>query len=513
MPTVDKESTRHAQLIARLIAFGVAGVLVAVWVSIGYFVADTRKARIAEEQKVLARIARVVQEQTHSLFSLLDYFLTSADLWFQSHPNTDPRNDREFLRLVDTLRTKTSGRVDIRLISKEGGLYYLGYPTRESLADVSDRDYYKAQMRADTRGLFLGRPVMSRVTGLWGLPISYPLKTSPQGMAVIFAAIENRVLTQAFEHVRTHPNGSIFVAHRNGTVLFRSPGDEAVGTLVSGSVLWKKYLQEAESGVYEIKEAELDGRNRIVAYTTVPDYPLVVIASSVSDDILKDWQEKTLAIVAFGVIATFGCLLVLWRLKVTVQQLDRLRHEFEEQANVDDLTQIANRRCFIQQSAREFERSGRYGRPMSLLIYDVDHFKQINDTFGHEKGDVTLKAIAGSIQDELRTTDLQGRLGGEEFGVLLPETDQAAAIEVAERLRRCIEALTLPGTAGKDIHPTVSIGVSELHGGEDTLELLMSRADHALYQAKNTGRNRVCCGPTPPSPPSGQASEDKAPDS
>ena len=126
-----------------------------------------------------------------------------------------------------------------------------------------------------------------------------------------------------------------------------------------------------------------------------------------------------------------------------------------------------------------------------MSIYDVDHFKEANDAFGHNTGDQILKAITAAVNKELRITDMQGRLGGEEFGVLLPETNMAEALDVAERLRKRIEDLALHGQDGCEIHVTVSIGVSELPSHGETLDQLMSRADKALYQAKEGGRNRV----------------------
>ncbi len=397
--TGNLESAHQARRITRLVVIGISLALVATWASIGYFAIESREARIAEEQRVLTRIARVVQEQTHSLFSLVDYFLVSADLWFQSHPEADPRHDPEFLTLVQIFRAKTNGLVDIRLVSSTGGLYYLGRTSNEPLADVTDRDYYQAQTQPATKGFFIAKPVISRVTGLWGLPISYPLKSAPNGMAVIFAAIENRVLTQPFEDARTQPNGSIIVAHKNGTVLFRSPEEMAIGKSMYNSELWRQRLSGMPEGAYRVKKATLDGKPRIVAYNTVPNYPLVVIASSVTDEVLEDWRNKTFALLGLGAIASFCCLLVFWRLRLSVTQFESMRKKFEEQANTDDLTQIPNRRCFVGQSTSEIERSLRYRRELSLLIYDVDHFKEANDAFGHNTGDQILKALfANSVE-------------------------------------------------------------------------------------------------------------------
>jgi diguanylate cyclase (GGDEF)-like protein/PAS domain S-box-containing protein len=160
-------------------------------------------------------------------------------------------------------------------------------------------------------------------------------------------------------------------------------------------------------------------------------------------------------------------------------------------ATLDELTRLPNRRHFLEQARREVERSRRYGSSLSLLMVDADHFKDINDTHGHAGGDAVLRALAETGRRLLREADIMGRLGGEEFALLLPETDLTQAVVVAERLRGAVRAMqaSLPGggTAGV----TVSVGVATLGPGVETLDELMRRADSALYADKDKGRNRV----------------------
>jgi diguanylate cyclase (GGDEF)-like protein/PAS domain S-box-containing protein len=172
---------------------------------------------------------------------------------------------------------------------------------------------------------------------------------------------------------------------------------------------------------------------------------------------------------------------------VTVQQ--ELEQRLRELATTDELTGVLNRRRLFEIGGEELERAARYGRPLSLCMLDLDHFKQINDAFGHQAGDATLRRVATTIGDTIRKQDRLGRYGGEEFVVLFPETRVEAALVVAQRARGAVEALgPAPETPGRRI--TVSAGVVELSGGEP-LETLLRRADEALYEAKATGRNRV----------------------
>ena len=172
-----------------------------------------------------------------------------------------------------------------------------------------------------------------------------------------------------------------------------------------------------------------------------------------------------------------------------------MEEELTRQAHVDYLTGVFNRRHFMERAEQELQRSNRYGNALSLFMLDIDHFKPINDRYGHKVGDLVLTALAQWCRTALRDADILGRMGGEEFAVLLPQTDRATAIEVAERLRALVERSSVPLEGGLPIRLQVSIGVSSMTASEDNIDVLLHRADTALYVAKNTGRNRVCASP------------------
>jgi diguanylate cyclase (GGDEF)-like protein/PAS domain S-box-containing protein len=160
-------------------------------------------------------------------------------------------------------------------------------------------------------------------------------------------------------------------------------------------------------------------------------------------------------------------------------------------ATLDELTRLPNRRHFLEQARRDMERARRYGSSLSLLMVDADRFKDVNDTHGHAGGDAVLRALAETGRKLLRDADLMGRLGGEEFALLLPETELTQAVVVAERLRSAVQALRVPLPGGGEAQLTVSVGVAGLGPGVESLDELMRRADSALYAAKDKGRNRV----------------------
>jgi two-component system, cell cycle response regulator len=172
------------------------------------------------------------------------------------------------------------------------------------------------------------------------------------------------------------------------------------------------------------------------------------------------------------------------------RHLESLLSKFQALATTDDLTGLSNRRMFFEELEREIARFVRYGSPVALLLVDVDRFKAVNDDYGHQAGDSVLKTLGALLAETFRRTDLAARYGGEEFAVLLPETGLDQAVDVAERLRRRVEATAFPSPAG-ELAVTISVGAAVAGDGARDAESLVRAADEALYRAKSGGRNRV----------------------
>jgi diguanylate cyclase (GGDEF)-like protein len=185
--------------------------------------------------------------------------------------------------------------------------------------------------------------------------------------------------------------------------------------------------------------------------------------------------------------------LLFRNLKRNEEALENALQEVHRLAITDYLTSLYNRRHFSKIGEGEVQRARRYRRPLSAIMLDIDHFKQMNDTYGHTVGDQILQGVAESCRQELRGVDVVGRYGGDEFVILLPENDLASAEQVAERLRKSIAQRRFTTTKGS-VKVTASLGVAALDGKSPTLETLLSRADQALYGAKQSGRNRVSKG-------------------
>ena len=168
-----------------------------------------------------------------------------------------------------------------------------------------------------------------------------------------------------------------------------------------------------------------------------------------------------------------------------------MEEQLERMARYDHLTSIFNRRYLLERASQEFKKAKTENKPFSMIMFDVDHFKKVNDTYNHQVGDQVLTILVQICKNELEKNDLFGRLGGEEFGVFLPDTDLAKARRTAEKLRQKIESTIIPSSSGP-VTITISLGVASTAfktGG--SLEILIHMTDEALYVSKNSGRNRV----------------------
>jgi diguanylate cyclase (GGDEF)-like protein len=196
-----------------------------------------------------------------------------------------------------------------------------------------------------------------------------------------------------------------------------------------------------------------------------------------SDDSTRIWQETEILLLRT----------VADQVTVAVNHA-RLFAQTQQQALTDGLTGCFNRRFFEMQLERDMHLATRMRQPVSLILLDVDHFKKVNDTFGHDAGDMALRQLADSLRQELRGVDTAARYGGEEFAVILPQAGIEGAMAVAERLRARIERTEVPGVG----FITASFGVATYPLHATSRDMLVGTADRALYHAKNTGRNRVC---------------------
>lgn len=177
--------------------------------------------------------------------------------------------------------------------------------------------------------------------------------------------------------------------------------------------------------------------------------------------------------------------------KLAEEERKRLIEKLEFLSITDSLTGLLNRRVVIERLNSEIERVKRYGFDLSLILCDLDYFKEINDTYGHNTGDEVLKIVSGILKESVRAADIVGRYGGDEFLLILPETSIKGAEDMAERIRLAVQDTEFPAGNGKSVRTTLSLGITNFQGGRADIHDLINRIDNALYTSKRAGKNQV----------------------
>ncbi len=220
----------------------------------------------------------------------------------------------------------------------------------------------------------------------------------------------------------------------------------------------------------------------IAAHGRVADFPGQMVR--------KDGQVIDISISSHAFFDADGQFAGIEGIYRDVTQRKNLERQLQHMASTDALTGTASRRAFLDRAEAAFHHAHAEGLPLTLLMLDLDHFKHINDSLGHLEGDRVLTHFAQVVHGLLRTDDTVGRLGGEEFAVLLPRTGESDGAAIADRILQHVRRMPLNGSDGLAGHITTSIGLAHLRTGDDNLTTLLGRADQALYQAKRLGRDR-----------------------
>lgn len=244
----------------------------------------------------------------------------------------------------------------------------------------------------------------------------------------------------------------------------------------------------------DIQMPEKSGMEWLAEIVEKQTAPVVMLTGSGSEEVAVQSLQKGAVgylpkskLSTEKLVETIDDAMKRWR---QIQQGRANQEELERLANIDSLTGLLNRGAILRKLSEQMKHAKRYRDELSLSLLDIDHFKKVNDQYGHLTGDDVLEQVAILMWQNIRDADIIGRYGGEEFIIILPRTDLSSALNVAERVRKMIEASKMKDPEGNMFGITVSQGISIYKLGEDEHSLI-SRADNALYKAKGNGRNRV----------------------
>lgn len=276
---------------------------------------------------------------------------------------------------------------------------------------------------------------------------------------------------------------------------------ESVGYSTTFAKNGKQALERVESAnpdliLLDLMMPEMDGLEVCKILKSNPQYshiPIIFLTASSEDShLIKAFEEGAVDYVTkpFKISELFARVKTHLTLKWTQDELKKAYIEMEKLATTDTLTSINNRRSILAFGEQEFERYKRYQFPCSVIILDIDYFKQVNDNYGHPIGDEVLIKVANLLQKSIRSVDQLGRFGGEEFLIILPQSSLEDAIAVANRLRRSIEQLSFDNL-DYSFKVTISLGVDCCQPTDENIEQVIKRADQALFVAKDNGRNQV----------------------
>ena len=442
------------------------------------------EATAATAEQAILRIFELVtsiQELLRIKAGLLEYSYSTAGIALDDHLRGLARDGR-------------FGLIQVSVVDRVGDIAWSSANTAIGMS-VADGEAFRTHQAGDTHGLHIGAPQIGRVSGRWSILVSETIRRAdgtPLGMGVV--ALDAIVLSQSLGQIVRGSGGRIVVRRRtDGTMLARSVDIERhLARLPEPDhplVVAARQSPNGRSGYHSI----LSRRETISAYRSPDTLPIVISAVFDRAETLQGFRHIAYAMILAGLaVAVVGLhLALLWGHR------RRLHDLLVAQAEQDPLTGLRNRRALQAQASLVLAAAARSGEPLAVLLFDLDHFKRINDTHGHDAGDTVLRDVAAAIARHVRPGDLVCRWGGEEMLVLLRHCDRAGTIARAEELRAVISGLYADGH-GPVPGVTTSIGGAVFPFGGLSLAELVRTADAALYAAKRMGRNRVAIGDVPP---------------
>ncbi|WP_158558893.1 EAL domain-containing protein [Rhodoferax lacus] len=302
---VDRLQSHNHRRVIGVIAL----LLLFVWGSVAAWSLMERHNALAANAQVQEELNAAVQSQTQSLFKQAEVSLMVARHWMEAHPTQDPSLAPEFIALVQQLRTASGGLLDIRLATRAGLVRYVPRTPETDNVRVDDREYFKAQAHPETRGFHIGKPVRSKVSGKWGIPVSAPVDVAGGDIGVLFMLITYDRIAAIFDGERLEPSGTIGIASKDGEIIFRSPlSESAIGKSLAKGAGWAHIAAAPAKGLFESPVGIIDGVARLVAYAQVPGYPLLVYVSIGKPDVLRPWQQHTVFLVLVAALISLFAL-------------------------------------------------------------------------------------------------------------------------------------------------------------------------------------------------------------
>ena len=416
------------------------------------------------------------------------------------------RDDQSILDHIAREDSRHPDALGFRIFGPDGRLLYGVSNIVNRDGDMSQREDFIQIRDTPKTELIVTPPVKGPVSQEWLIGVARRIN-NPDGSfgGAIYSALPIRHLQQIFSVLNLGPGGSVALYHTSFLLAARYP-ELRVGTSTISDQLRAIIVSGVPSANFH-NVSPVDGVERTGRVQKVGELPYYVSLALADKDWLEEWRQSRtqlilLSAVLIGIVllgmAIIHRVLSHWKRSMVAlaesQEHSRAQTALEEKlrelSRTDSMTGLLNRMAFIEAGESEFLRGKRFGSSAALLMLDIDHFKQVNDQYGHEAGDCALASFANVLKKMARTIDVPARFGGEEFVVLLVGTNLSGAAEMAERIREAVSQIVVIHR-GREFGFTVSIGVTAFENEDENFSEVIRRADQAMYRAKELGRNRV----------------------
>ena len=393
---------------------------------------------------------------------------------FTDNERIDPPATR---RVIDNLILENPFLTALMVIDKNGQVIHWNNNVQK--LNLSQRQYFLIHQSGIFDGLYIDWPKPSLINqGQWIFGTSKAIRHSDQSLIRVLAAIVDlKYFYRQYQEMFTTPGATLTISSLDGHIYAHIPGNEE---------LIGQQLPEFAAENAKI----IDNEKQLSISKRVARYPLMITVEKEKSVILAPWKNSSLSFAMLGVVVSLVLFFFTYRTALYQRRQLTIEKDLRLLAITDPLTQLVNRRHVLEQAKLEIKKAVRNDSSLSIILIDLDHFKNVNDKYGHQKGDEVLVGTAETFKHCCRETDILSRFGGEEFLLVLPDTDSQGAMASASKICDSLAQKTYSHSSG-EFSVTGSFGVAQWMPEETDISSALQRAEAALHAVKNCGRNNV----------------------
>lgn len=463
-----------------------------------YSVFQDYESTIADHEVIVRDLASVVADQAQRSVQDADLSLRQVSEVVQAGGSLTSLNEGQHWAAFRRISQRINGIVGLLVVTPNGTAVANSTSRQAPSINVADREYMK--ILADNDVLNIGPAVKSRIKpGEVVYTVSRRVSdTQGNFMGVVTAGISTSHLTEFYDLLGFKKDPLIVVTRSNGEIMARRPArEEFIGKSLNDTPLFQWRLRQSPEGVFRA-DNPLDGIHRLFAYKALKDSGLVILVGIQWDVVTAEWRQRTLRTSGITILSVFVIAIAAWwgastfrrAIKAQADRDDALAakdeaHQALHHAQRDHLTGLPSRALFLQEADKLRTQCRNGADRMAVMIIDLDGFKGVNDTYGHDKGDEVLVNAGVILHSALRETDVAGRLGGDEFGVCISAPPDHIGDHANRIAGRIVERM-----AGIGMGIGCSVGVSLCPVSCEELPCALKKADEAMYEAKKLGKNQ-----------------------